>query len=315
MPSSFFPPTDPHASGHLTVDWPHAIYWEESGNPDGVPVLFLHGGPGAGTSPMHRRFFDPSHYRIILTDQRGAGRSTPLAETNGNDTQALIRDLENLRVARGIERWVVFGGSWGSSLALAYAQAHPDRVIGLILRGIFLCEEEEVDWFLYGMGKFFPEARRRFLEAIPEAERHDPLEAYWRRLSDREPQIHMPAARAWGRYEAECSTLKPNPDMVQAFFEGPSALALARLEVHYFRNKLFLEEGQLLRDVPKIRHLPCVIVQGRYDVICPPVSAWKLAEAWPEADLQMVPDAGHSATEAGITAALVSATQTAKGWK
>lgn len=314
MHSALFPAADPHASGFLTVDWPHSVYWEESGNPDGTPVLFLHGGPGAGTSPMHRRFFDPAHYRIILTDQRGAGRSTPLAETSSNTTEALVRDLETLREARGIDRWVLFGGSWGSSLALAYAQAHPGRVTGLILRGIFLCEASEIDWFMNGMKHFFPEAYRRFLEALPMEERADPLESYWRRLIDRDPLVHMPAARAWGRYEAECSTLKPNPDMVQAFCEGPSALALARLEVHYFRNRLFLEEGQLLRQMPKIAHLPGVIVQGRYDVICPPISACKLANAWPRAELQIIPDAGHSATEPGITAALIAATHTAKGW-
>ncbi|MBP5859049.1 prolyl aminopeptidase [Marivibrio halodurans] len=302
-----YPTQDARARGRLAVEPPHEIYWEEGGNPEGVPVCFLHGGPGAGTSPGHRRFFDPSHYRVVLHDQRGAGRSIPSAAVEKNDTQRLIADIEALRRHLGIERWIVFGGSWGSSLALAYAEAHPDRVIALVLRGVFLCRHSEVEWFLHGMGRFFPEAHAAFLGFLPEGERTDPLAAYYRRLIDPDPQVHGPAATAWSRYEAECSTLLPNRDSVQSITRSEVALPLARLEAHYFVNALFLEEGELLAKADRLAGIPGAIVQGRYDVVCPPVSAHDLAAVWPDVRLTLVPDAGHSATEPGIAIGLVNA--------
>ncbi|MEX0758198.1 MAG: prolyl aminopeptidase [Tistlia sp.] len=308
-----FPPIDPYETGRLAADPPHDLYWEQSGRPDGQPVLFLHGGPGAGAAPDHRRFFDPRHYRIVIHDQRGAGRSLPLGETVGNTTQALIADIERLRLRLDIERWHVFGGSWGSTLSLAYAQAHPERVSALILRGIFLCREAELEWFLYGMRQFFPEAWAAFAGAIPEAERGDLLEAYYRRLMDPDRHVHLPAARAWSVYEGACSTLLPSPETVAAFGEDRMALGLARLEAHYFRNGIFLPPNALLEQIGRIRRIPGVIVQGRYDCVCPPVSAADLHSAWPEADYQIVPDAGHSAMEPGIRRALVAATERMKG--
>jgi len=307
-----FPEIAPYETGVLPLGGDHMMYWEESGNPDGAPVLFLHGGPGAGTTSTHRRFFDPTHYRIVLFDQRGAGKSTPSASTADNTTQHLIADIERLRELRGIERWLVFGGSWGSTLALAYAQAHPQRCRGLVLRGIFLCGPEEVDWFLHGMGHFFPEAWRSFARAVPEAAGGDLLSAYLRRLNDLDPDVHMPAARAWAKYEATCSTLRPNGDAVAAMNDGAGALALARLEAHYLAHHAFLEQGSLLAGVSAIRQLPGVIVQGRYDMVCPPATADRLAAAWPEARYEIVADAGHSALEPGIRAALIGATEMMK---
>ena len=303
-----YPPIEPFETGTLGLDAPHVMYWELCGNPAGRPALFLHGGPGAGLSPDHRRFFDPAHYRIVLFDQRGSGRSTPLGELRDNTTQHLIADIEALRDQLGIDRWLVFGGSWGSTLALAYAQAHPERVLGLVLRGIFLARDRETDWFLHGMGRFFPEHHRRFLEALPEAERAEPLANYYRRIADPDPQVHRPAARAWSVYEGACATLLPSPETVAAFADDTMALGLARMETHYFVNRCFLEEGQLLRDLGRVRHMPAVIVQGRYDVICPLETAQELADAWPEAQFEIVPDAGHSAMEPGIKRALVAAT-------
>ena len=231
-----FSPLDPFQTGRLQVDGLHTLYWEQSGNPDGVPVLFLHGGPGAGASPTHRRFFDPTFYRIIILDQRGAGRSTPLGELRDNDIPHLVSDLEALRTHLGIDRWMVFGGSWGSTLSIAYAEAHPDRVIGLILRGIFLMRKSEIDWFLYGMRQIFPEAWNHFNNYIPAAERDDLLEAYWKRLTHPDPAVHLPAARVWSMYEGACSTLMPSPELVSASGEDNHALGLARIEAHYFRN-------------------------------------------------------------------------------
>ncbi|HRE12602.1 MAG TPA: prolyl aminopeptidase [Usitatibacteraceae bacterium] len=297
---------EPHASGYLERGPVHRIWWEESGDPSGIPVAFLHGGPGAGTSPVHRQFFDPRRYRIVLHDQRGAGRSTPSGSLEDNTTAALVGDLEALREARGISRWVVFGGSWGSTLALAYAQAHPDRVLALVLRGIFLGGADEVDWFMHGMGRFFPEAARAFAEAIPPDERGDLLTAYERRLNDPDPAIHLPAARAWSVYEGSCSTLRPHPAVVADFASDRVALALARIEAHYFRHLSFLAEGELIAGVRKIAGIPATIVQGRYDVVCPPCTADRLAAAWPEARYVVVPDAGHSAFEPGTRACLVA---------
>ena len=304
-----FPPIEPFETGRLERDPPHALYWEQSGRPDGQPVVFLHGGPGAGASPEHRRFFDPAHYRIIVFDQRGAGRSNPLGELSANTTPHLIADIEALRERLGVERWLVFGGSWGSTLAIAYAEAHPERVTGLVLRGIFLCRKQEIDWFLYGMRWIFPEIWRRFAEAVPEAERDDLLGAYHRRLVDPDPEVHMPAARAWSTYEGACSTLRPSPETVAAFGEDTMALGLARIEAHYFKNGIFLEDGALLDNVERMRRIPGTIVQGRYDVVCPIATADEFARAWPEADYVIVPDAGHSAMEPGIRRALVAATE------
>lgn len=302
-----FPPIAPYETGTLAVDPPHVLYWEQSGNPSGQPVIFLHGGPGAGASPDHRRFFDPERYRIVIFDQRGAGRSKPLGELEKNTTQHLIADIERLRERLRIDRWVAFGGSWGSTLALAYAQAHPERVKALVLRGIFLGRPFELEWFLEGMRHVFPENWRAFAEFIPERERGDLLGAYHRRLVDPDPAVHLPAARAWSRYEGACSTLIPSAQTVQAFSQDTMALGLARMEAHYFINQLFLAENQLLRGVPRIRDIPAVIVQGRYDMVCPLVSADDLHRAWPEADYHIVPDAGHSAMEPGTRRLLVAA--------
>ena len=303
-----YPPIEPYRSGVLPLDVVHAMYWEESGNPDGVPVLFLHGGPGSGTAPQHRQFFDPSHYRIVLFDQRGAGRSTPLGEYRNNTTQLLIADIERLRQLLGIDQWLVFGGSWGSTLALAYGQAHCQACSGFILRGIFLCTQREIDWFLHGMGWFFPQAHADFLKAIPVAEHDDVLAAYCRRLFGEDAIESGNAAQSWSRYEGSCLHLLPNPAAVEEFESPEVALGVGRLEAHYFRNTAFMAPDQLLRKVGVLHHLPCVIVQGRYDVICPPATAWRLHQAWPQARLQIIEDAGHSAFEPGIQAALIAAT-------
>jgi proline iminopeptidase len=302
-----FPPIEPYRTGRLRLDARHAMYWEESGNPRGAPLLFLHGGPGAGATAVHRRFFDPTHWRIVIFDQRGAGRSTPLGEVQDNTPDHLASDIELLRQELRIDEWLLFGGSWGSTLALHYAETHSDRVSGLILRGIFLCRRAEVDWFLYGARTIFPEAWRAFVGFLPEGEREDLLAAYYRRLTDPDPRIHMPAARAWSVYEGACSTLLPNPETIAAFGEDRLALGLARLEAHYFRHNLFSGERDLIARIGRIRHLPGVIVQGRYDMVCPIRSADELARAWPEAEYVIVPDAGHSAMEPGIREQLVLA--------
>jgi proline iminopeptidase len=304
-----FPPIEPYATGMLKLDGRHTMYWEQSGNPRGAPVVFLHGGPGAGATPTHRRFFDPQHYRIVVFDQRGAGRSTPLGDIVDNTTAHLVADMERLRQHLGVERWVVFGGSWGSTLALAYAQEHPSRCTGLVLRGVFLCRRSEVDWFLYGMRSIFPEAWRAFAGFLPEEERQDLLGAYYRRLVAPEPAVHMPAARAWSTYEGACSTLLPSPDTVAAFGEDRMALGLARIEAHYFLNNVVPPERDLVGRVDRLRRIPAFIIQGRYDMVCPIVSADELARAWPEAEYAVVPDAGHSAMEPGIRARLVAATE------
>ena len=307
--SHLFPPIEPYRSGRLQVDEIHNLYWEESGNPAGQPVLFLHGGPGSGTASRHRQFFDPAHYRIVLFDQRGAGKSTPLGEYRNNTTQLLIADIERLREMLGIDRWLVFGGSWGSTLALAYGQARPERCLGFVLRGIFLCTREEVDWFLYGIRWFFPEVHEEFVAGIPEEERGDLLKAYEKRLFSEDPAVYMPAARAWGRHEGRCLFLRPDPQAIDDFSSDAVSLGVGRLEAHYFLHDGFFGEDELVRNVGRIRHLPAVIVQGRYDVVCPPVSAFRLHAAWPEAKMHVVPDAGHAAYEPGIAAALVAATE------
>jgi proline iminopeptidase len=307
--AELYPEIEPYSSGMLELDGLHRMYWEESGNPAGMPVVFLHGGPGAGSAPAHRRFFDPAHYRIVIFDQRGAGRSAPLGELRNNTTPHLIADIEKLRAHLGIARWLVFGGSWGSTLALAYGETHPERCTGLILRGIFLCRKSEIDWFLYGLKNLFPEAWHAFSGAIPQAERGDLLAAYHRRLVDPDPGVHMPAARAWSTYEGSCSTLLPSPETVAYFAGDVVALGLARIEAHYFRNDIFLPENALLDNIGRVRSIPGVIVQGRYDAVCPIISADDVHRAWPEAEYIIVPDAGHSAWEPGICAELVKATE------
>jgi len=307
--AELYPEIDPYNAGTLVLDGRHHMYFEESGNPRGAAVVFLHGGPGAGAATAHRRFFDPAHYRIVIFDQRGAGRSTPLGDITDNTTPLLIADIEKLRTHLGISRWLVFGGSWGSTLALAYAEAHPQHCTGLILRGIFLCRTSEIDWFLYGLRNLFPEAWRAFTDPIPEHERKDLLSAYHRRLTDPDPGIHLPAARAWSTYEGSCSTLLPSPETVAYFAGDGVALGLARIEAHYFKNNIFLPDNSLLDNVHRIRSIPGVIVQGRYDAVCPLVSADDLHRAWPEAEYHIVSDAGHSAWEPGICTELVRAAE------
>ena len=304
--SPLFPVLSPNRHGMLAVDALHTIYWEECGNPDGIPVLFLHGGPGAGLSPQHRRFFDPQRYRVILFDQRGAGKSTPLGEWRNNTTQLLIDDIEVLRAQFGIAQWLVFGGSWGSTLALAYGQAHPEACLGFVLRGIFLCTQAEIDWFIEGVRWFYPELYQEFAALIPQEERSDLLAAYVKRILSSDPEVYWPAARAWSRFEGRRVYLMPQPE------DAPNDaldLGVGRLESHYMANLGFFEDDQLIRNLPRIAHLPAVIVQGRYDAICPPLSAYRLHQAWPGSQLDMIPDAGHGALEHGIASALVRATQ------
>jgi len=303
-----FPSIEPYQSGMLEVDALHTLYWEECGNPEGVPVLFLHGGPGGGVTPKHRRFFDPAYYRIVLFDQRGAGRSTPLGEVRNNTTQLLIDDIERIRRMLGIRRWLVFGGSWGSTLALAYGEAYPQHCTGFVLRGIFLCTRAEIDWFMTGIQWFYPEAYAEFVAHIPQSERGDLLRAYSTRLFSNDSAISVPAARAWSRYEGNCLFLQPEPTAIEEFCTEAVSVALGRLEAHYFLHDGFFTDDQLIRNVECLRHLPAVIVQGRYDIVCPPLSAHRLHEAWPEAKFHMVQDAGHAGTEPGIAAALVAAT-------
>ena len=304
-----FPEIGPFETGYLPLSAGHVMYWEQAGNPQGRPALFLHGGPGAGAGAVHRRFFDPGFWRIIIFDQRGAERSRPLGGLADNTTPALVGDIETLRRHLGIDRWLLFGGSWGSTLALAYAQAHPDRVAGCVLRGVFLGRPPELDWFLHGLGAVFPEAHAAFAGHLPEAEQGDLLGAYLRRLTDPDPTVHLPAARAWSVYEGSASTLLPSPETVTAFAQDRTALGLARIEAYYFANGLFLPPEGLLARMDRIRHVPAEIVQGRYDMICPPVSAFDLAAAWPAARLSVIPDAGHSALEPGIRRALVAAVE------
>jgi proline iminopeptidase len=303
-----YPPLEPYRSGRLQVDEIHALYWEACGNPQGIPVVFLHGGPGAGISPRSRRFFDPERYHIILFDQRGSGLSTPLGETRRNTTALLIDDIERLRILLGVQRWLVFGGSWGSTLALAYAQAHPARALGLVLRGVWLASAAEIDWWLHGVRMFFPREWEAFAGHLPEAERADLLGAYSRRLQSSDPSVYLPAARAWSRYEGSCLQLRPTPDIANAFGSDEVALGVGRLEALYFRERAWLAPDQLLQGVAEIGHLPCFIAHGRYDVICPVRYAHALADAWPGAVLRVVADAGHSGYEPGIAAELVGAT-------
>jgi proline iminopeptidase len=307
---ALYPEIEPYDSGYLQVSPLHRMYYEQCGNPQGKPVVFLHGGPGAGCSPKARRFFDPAHYRIVLFDQRGCGRSTPHAELTDNTTWHLVADIERLREHLGVARWQVFGGSWGSTLALAYAQTHPERVSELVLRGIFMLRRWELEWFYQnGCDALYPDAWETYLAAIPEVERGDLMSAYYRRLTGSDPAAQLAAAKAWSVWEGSTSFLLPDPQHVAGTAADAFALAFARIECHYFVHGGFFEqEDQLLRNAGRLRDIPAVIVQGRYDVVCPMRSAWDLHRAWPEADLKIVPDAGHAAFEPGIAHELLEAT-------
>ncbi|AKU98105.1 Proline iminopeptidase [Labilithrix luteola] len=301
---------EPYRTGRLKVSSVHELYFEESGNPNGKPVIFLHGGPGGGTEPKHRRYFDPSVYRIVLFDQRGCGKSTPFASLEDNTTWHLVSDIETLRVHLGIEQWMVFGGSWGSTLALAYAETHPSRVTEMVLRGIFLLRPEEIRWFYQeGASWIYPDAWEPYVDHIPEAERGDLLHAYYKRLTSKNAVEQAAAAKVWSVWEGSTSCLLPSPELIARTGGDDFSLAFARIECHYFVNDGWLTEGRdILSNVDRIRKIPAVIVQGRYDVVCPAKSAWDLSRAWPEADLRMIPDAGHAASEPGIVHELISAT-------
>lgn len=306
-----YPAIEPYRTHRLPVDPPHVLYIEECGNPGGMPVLFLHGGPGAGCEPYHRRFFDPAAYRIVLCDQRGAGRSTPHAALEHNTTWDLVADIERIRTLLGVDRWLLFGGSWGSTLALAYAERHPERVRGLVLRGIFLCRPWEIRWFYQeGANRVFPDYWEEFIAPIPESERDDLLRAHYRRLTGPDETVRMECARAWSVWEGRTATLRPNQAVVDFFASPHTALSLARIECHYFAHDTFLEPNQLLADAARLRDIPGIIVHGRYDIVCPLANAWDLHRAWPSVTLEVVADAGHSASEPGIAAALVRATDT-----
>ena len=307
-----YPPIEPFRTGFLRVSDVHELYFEESGNPDGKPAVFLHGGPGGGTDAKMRTFFDPRVYRIVLFDQRGCGKSRPYANLVDNTTWHLVEDIERLREHLGIKRWLVFGGSWGSTLALSYAQTYPDRATELVLRGIFLLRKWEIDWFYQnpgGAAALYPDLWEHYISAIPEAQRSDMVRAYYERLTSDDPNVMRQAAKTWSVWEGATSFLRLNPDYVAKFQEDEYAAAFARIECHYFINNGFMRTpNQLIDNVGKIRRIPAVIVQGRYDVICPMKSAWDLHRAWPEADLRIVPDAGHSAFEPGNIHELISAT-------
>ena len=306
--SHFYPPIEPFAAGKLQVTPPHVLYWEQCGNPSGEPILFLHGGPGAGCTETDRRFFDPDHFRVILFDQRGCGRSPPNGELSNNSMADTAQDIEQLREVLGIGRWHVFGGSYGSTISLYYAQQHPDRCKSLVLRGIWLLRNEEIDWWLYRTRMIQFEAWREFAEFIPEPERGDLLEAYWKRLTGDDPELALKAAKLWSIYEAACCTLLPNPEFAAHFAEDKAAWAIARLEAHYLRNVGPKPDTLLLDQVGRIRHIPAFAVHGRYDVVCPVKSLLDLAASWPELDWEIAPDSGHSSHEPGITRELVEAT-------
>mmetsp|Transcript_49187 Transcript_49187/g.106981 ORF Transcript_49187/g.106981 Transcript_49187/m.106981 type:complete len:428 (-) Transcript_49187:87-1370(-) len=306
---TLYPKLDAYRTGKLKVDDLHEIYFEESGNPDGKPVVFLHGGPGGGSKPNFRRYFDPAKYRIVIFDQRGAGQSTPHASLENNTTWYLVADVEKLRTHLGIEKWVVFGGSWGSTLALAYAQSHPERVKGLLLRGIFMLRPKEIQWYYQeGASNIFPDKWEAYEGEIPEAERGDFVAAYRRRLTSDDEAVRLSAAKAWSEWECSTSELFPEEEHVKQASDPRFALAFARIENHFFTNLGWFEPAdQLLKNIDKIRHIPTVIVQGRYDVVCPMRSAWDLHRAFPEARLEVVPDSGHSGMQPGIVSELVKA--------
>jgi proline iminopeptidase len=308
---TLYPEIEPYKTGMLDVGDGHRLYWELCGNPEGKPVVFLHGGPGGGSSPNHRRQFDPARYNILVFDQRGCGKSTPHASLEGNTTWDLVADIERLREqVMSVDRWMVFGGSWGSTLSLAYAQTHPDRVTELVLRGIFLFQQYELDWMYKtgGASQLYPDKWDEFVAPIPEAERGDLVEAYRKRLTGSDRGEQLAAAKAWSKWEGEIVTLLPQPEFIEEFTEDDRAIAIARIENHYMANRGWLEEGQLLRNADKIRHIPGVIVQGRHDCCTPPAAAWQLKQAWPEVELNIVPDGGHLYNEPGVLDGLVRAT-------
>lgn len=311
-----YPPIEPYRQGTLQVSDLHTLHFEESGNPQGKPAIVLHGGPGGGCLPSYRQYFDPSRWRTVMFDQRGCGQSTPHAELRENTTWDLVSDIEKLREHLGIDQWTVFGGSWGSTLSLAYSQTHPSRCSGLILRGIFMLRQEELRWFYQeGASYIFPEAWEKYLKPIPPEERDDLISAYHKRLTGPDPEIRLEAARAWSIWEGSTSRLLPDSQLVQRFGETQFAEAFARIECHYFVNKGFLEpENQLLLNAGRIRHIPGFIAHGRYDMVCPVKNAWELHKVWPEAELRIVPDAGHSMSEPGIRSALIEATDKFAGW-
>ncbi len=306
--ATLYPPIEPYARHHLAVTPPHTLYVEECGNPQGLPVVFLHGGPGAGCEPGHRRFFDPRRYRIVLFDQRGAGRSTPHAELRHNTSQDLVADIERVREHLGIARWLVFGGSWGSTLALLYAEAHPERVYGVIVRGVFLCRRPEIHWFYQeGASWVFPDYWEDFVAPIPPAERSDMVGAYYRRLTGSDEAEQRRCAKAWSLWEGRTASLTPRADIVAFFGLDRTALALARIECHYFQHNAFLAPDQILNDAHRLAPIPGIIIHGRYDLICPLRNAWDLHKAWPGSRLEIVAQAGHAASEPDTSAALVDA--------
>jgi len=304
----FFPPIEPYETGLLKVGEPHELYWEQCGNPEGEPILFLHGGPGAGCSEQDRCFFDPEFFRIILFDQRGSGRSRPVGELTDNTMDFTAADIEQLRVHLGLERWHVFGGSYGSTISLYYSQKFPQRCKSLVLRGIWLLREEEIDWWLYQVRMIQPEIWQEFADFIPEAERGDLLEAYWQRLTGDDRELALEAARRWTIYEVSCCTLLPNEEFLSHFSEPDVCWAVARLEAHYFRNLKPDPDSLLLDGVERIRDIPSFAVHGRYDIVCSVKNLIDLADAWPELDTVISPDSGHSSHEPGITRELVAAT-------
>lgn len=311
---SFYPEIEPFHTGMLDVGDGHQIYWEASGNPEGKPVVFLHGGPGGGTTPNHRRLFDPAKYRIILFDQRMCGKSTPHAsepdaDLSTNTTWYLVADIEKLREYLDIEQWQVFGGSWGSTLALAYAEAHPDRVTEIVLRGIFTLRQAELEWFYEGgAAALFPDLWEAYTSVVPASERGSYIRAFYRMLNDPDPAVHEPAGVAWTTWEASTITLLPRPELIEAWSDPAYALAFARIENHFFVHKGWFDEGQLIANAGLLRRIPAVIVQGRYDICTPAFTAWDLHQAWPEADFRLIPDAGHAFDEPGILDALIEAT-------
>ena len=305
-----FPPLQPYVNHTLVVNELHSLHIEECGKPSGIPVLFLHGGPGAGCLPDHRRYFNPEQYRIILFDQRGCGRSTPHAELQQNTTDDLVADIEKIREHLGIEKWVLFGGSWGSTLALVYAQTHPDRVLGMMLRGIFLCRERDVDWFYQdGASHIYPDHWQEYVAPIPVEERDDMVKAYYSRLSGTDEIARMSAAKAWSVWEARCATLLHDQSLERHFSQPYAALSLARIECHYFTHDSFLQPDQILENMSVLQDIPATIVHGRYDMVCPLEQAWALYQAWPKSELHIIDKAGHSAAEPGIVDALISATE------
>ena len=307
---TLYPPIEPYETGMLDVGDGHTLYWERCGTPGAKPAVFLHGGPGSGCSPKQRQQFDPKKYDVLLFDQRGCGRSTPFASLEDNTTWHLVADIERLRVLAGIDKWMVFGGSWGSTLGLAYAQTHPEHVTELVLRGIFLFRQSEVDWlYKYGASELYPEGWQDFIGLVQEGERSKLVEAYYRRLTSEDPATRLAAAKAWSRWEGLTVTLLPDAAMLEEFTEDNHAIAVARIECHYMRNLGWLDDDQLLENAHKLKDIPGVIVQGRHDCCTPPSAAWALKQAWPEVELEIVPDGGHLFTEPGITDGLVRATE------